>query len=168
MDKGNGDGCLLLASYYDQGLRGLARDDRKANELCLKAGELGCAGGYGNVGCAYRDGRGLARDMSKAKYYFELASIAGDLDARYNLGCLEGKAGNHHRAMKHFTIAARAGEKDSLEAAKKAGFMKGIVTKDEFANTLRSYQKWQNEMKSDERDKASKIKEEMRRSGFRA
>ena len=38
--------------------------------------------------------------------------------------------------------------------AVKDGFMKGYVTKDEYANTLRAYQKIQDEMKSDQRDKA--------------
>ena len=73
-------------------------------------------------------------DKKKAKYYWELAAINGDLNARHNLGCMEGNAGSHHRAMKHFTLAARAGFKDSLDNVKK-GFMRGLVTKDEYANT---------------------------------
>ena len=36
----------------------------------------------------------------------------------------------------------------------KEGFMDGMVTKDEYANTLRAYQSRQDEMKSDDRDKA--------------
>ena len=55
--------------------------------------------------------------------------------------------------MKHFILAARAGDKDSLDVVKKR-FMEGFVTKDEYANTLRAYQSRQDEMKSDERDKA--------------
>ena len=35
--------------------------------------------------------------------------------------------------------------------------MNGFVTKDEYANTLRAYQKIQNEMKSDMRTKAAAI-----------
>ena len=73
--------------------------------------------------------------------------------ARCNLGCLEGNAGNHQRAMKHLPISARAGEKFSLDNVKK-GFMNGYVTKEEYANTLREYQKSQDEMKSEARDKA--------------
>jgi len=30
-------------------------------------------------------------DKKKAKYYWELAAINGDLNARHNLGCMEGK-----------------------------------------------------------------------------
>jgi len=51
-------------------------------------------------------------------------------------------------------IAAKAGSKDSLDQVKN-GFMQGIVTKDEYANTLRAHQKIQDEIKSDARDKAA-------------
>ena len=79
----------------------------------------------------------------------------GDVLARHNLGCEEEEAGNHHRACKHYILAARAGYKykDSLDCLK-AGFMDGIITKDDYANTLRAYQSRQDEMKSDDRDKA--------------
>jgi len=43
--------------------------------------------------------------------------------------------------------------KNSLDAVKQ-GFLSGIVTKDEFANTLRAYQERYSEMKSDDRDRA--------------
>jgi len=56
--------------------------------------------------------------------------------------------------MRHFTIAARAGHKTSLNNVK-VGFMDGMVTKDEYAKTLRAYHERQQEMKSDERDKAA-------------
>ena len=62
----------------------------------------------------------------------------------------EGQDGTHHRAMKHYVISARAGCKDSLDSVKK-GYMAGHVTKEEYANTLREYQKSQDEMKSDAR-----------------
>ena len=62
--------------------------------------------------------------------------------------------GNEHRAMKHFIIAARAGFKLSLDRVRE-GYMNGTVTKDEYANTLRAYQNMQDEMKSEDRDKAA-------------
>ena len=79
--------------------------------------------------------------------------MKGDVAARHNLGLIEGHAGNHHQAMKHFLIAARAGSKLSLDVVKK-GYMHGHVTKEEYATTLREYQKSQDEMTSDARDKA--------------
>jgi len=91
--------------------------------------------------------------MKKSKYYYDLAAIGGSVDSRNNLGYIEMEAGNYHRAMKHYMIGARAGNEISLDMLKE-GFKQGLVTKDEYANTLRAYQKRQEEMKSDERDKA--------------
>jgi hypothetical protein len=54
--------------------------------------------------------------------------------------------------MKHFILAAKAGDKKSLYYVK-VGFMNGMITKDEYANTLRAYQERHDEMKSDQRDK---------------
>ena len=95
----------------------------------------------------------IAIDKKKAKHYHELAAMNGDIMARYNLGCLEGQAGNYQRAVKHCLIAARAGYKGSLDTVKQ-GYMHGYVTKEGYANTVREYQKSQDEMKSDARDKA--------------
>ena len=55
--------------------------------------------------------------------------------ARLNLGCFEFQAGNYDRAYKHYILSARAGHNDSLDKAKQ-GFMQGVVTKDEYANTF--------------------------------
>ena len=142
-----------LGGYYDSGINGMQRDMTKANELYLKAGELGCGEAYCNLGYFYINGRGVEVDKKKAKYYWDLASMHGDVHARHNLGCWEERAGNHNRAMKHFLLAAKAGYKPSLDNVK-AGFMDGLVTKDEYENTIRAYHERCNEMKSDNRDKA--------------
>jgi len=156
MDNGNGEGCLLLASYYDHGLRGLTEDHQKAITLCLKAGELGSAGGYYNLGIFYDKGIGVERDPKKAKHYYELAVMSGCIEARFSLGLLENREDNPHRAFKHFTLAARAGNEEPLDAIKLA-FQYGLVTKDEYASTLRVYHERQKAMKSDERDKAAHL-----------
>jgi len=157
IDKRNAEAFLSLAGYYDQGRRGLPRDHQKANELNLKAGELGCADGYYNLGFIYDQGRGVEVDEKKAKHFYELAAMNGLLKVRYSLGALEWRGGNIDRAYRHLIIAARAGHKLSLDTVK-VGFRNGDVTKDEYANTLRAYQKQQDEMKSDERDKAEHLK----------
>ena len=90
-------------------------------------------------------------DMKKAQYYYELATIGGDMMARYKLGVFENHAGNTHRAMKHFTLAAKAGDKLSLNCVK-VYFMDGSITKDDYANTLRAHQNSRDEMKSEQRD----------------
>lgn len=145
-----------LALYYANGEHGLTQDYQKANELWLKAGELGCAEAYFNLGQSYHEGKGVESDIKKAKYYWELAAMLGSLQARFNVGAFEGNSGNHHRAFRHYIIAARAGDKDSLDMVKQ-GYMNGIVKKDEYAITLRAYQHIHNEMKSVERDRARQV-----------
>ena len=71
---------------------------------------------------------------------------------------VEGQDGNHQRAFKHYRLV-RAGGKVSLDAVKRGFNMDGLVTKEEYANTLRAYQKSQDEMKSDARDKALALHE---------
>ena len=154
MEKGNADAFNQLAGCYAQGILGLPQDWAKSNELLMKAGELGSAEAYLNLGIRYANGRGVEVDMKKSKHYWELAAMNGDEMARHNLGCIELEAGNHQRAYKNLVISAKAGYKDSLSMVKQ-GFMKGFITKDEYANTLREYQKIQDEMKSEARDKAA-------------
>ena len=153
VNAGNAGAYYSLAGCYERGLNGLPQDWVRANELWLKAGELGCAVAYYNLGNSYYNGFGVEVDKKKAKDYYELAAMSGDVHARHNLGCSEENAGNHRRAMKHLRIAARAGYKKSLDIVKR-GYMAGNVTKEQYANTLREYQKSQDEIKSDARDKA--------------
>jgi len=156
MDKGNGEAYYELAGYYARGLYGLPRDYEKVNDLLLKGGELGCAEAYYNLGNNYSLGKGVAIDKKKAKHYYELAAMGGDVSARHNLGIEEMEAGNIDRALKHWMIAAKAGYEESLNMVKQ-GYMYGDATKDVYASTLRGYQNRQDEMKSDTRDMAREI-----------
>jgi len=51
------------------------------------------------LGVAYEDGTGVEVDKKKAKHYFELAAMGGNVDARF---MIEGRVGNHYRAFKHW------------------------------------------------------------------
>ena len=154
MEKGNADAFYYFGGYHARGSRGVRQDQAKANEIWLRAGDLGCSGAYYQLGVLYHNGMGVEIDKMKAKYYWELAAISGDVDARHNIGCVEGEAGNEHRAYKHMIIAAKAGNPPSLDRVKD-GFMKGFVTKDEYTGTLRAYHERQIEMKSDAREAAA-------------
>ena len=125
-------------------------------ELWLRAGELGDARAYCSVGYACDHGLGVERDTEKAKHYYELAAMGGDITARHNLGCVEGNAGNTSRAMKHFMISAAAGYDNSLNNIKEC-FVNGYATKDDFEKALRAHQASKDEMKSDQRDSAAKF-----------
>jgi len=153
MDNGNAGAFHQLAGLYVRGLYGMPQDRQRANELNLKAGKAGYSDGYHNLGLSYDHGRGVEVDKKKAKHYFELAAMKGNVNARHNLGYIEEEADNTQRACRHMLLAAKVGHEKALEAVKR-GFQFGFVPKDENAITLRA-QKIQDEMKSDERDKAS-------------
>ena len=108
------------------------------------------------MGKSYAHGSGVEVDKKKAKHYYELAVMNGSVQATYELAALEHRQAitNEHyeRAKKLYTIA---GHEESLELVKK-GFMTDVYTKDEYAYTLRAYQKRRDVMKSDERDEAAK------------
>ena len=90
-------------------------------------------------------------DLKKAKYYYELAAMGGDVFARANIGAIECNAGNVDRAVKHYMIAAGAGCDDSLKEIREC-FLNGNATKDDFEKALRAHKEAQDEMKSEQRD----------------
>ena len=145
-----------LGGCYHLGIYGLPRDYKKAMKLLLRAGELGCAAAYNNLGYAYDNGEGVERDMEKAKYYYELAAIGGDAYSRHNVGLLEWHAGNFDRAVKHCMISARAGYDNSLVVIRQC-FLDGHATKSDFEKALRAHKDSKDEMKSDKREEAAAI-----------
>ena len=98
MENGNAKACNALAGYYHYGSNGVQQDYTKANELYLKAGELGCAEAYYNLGCSYSNGLGVETDKKKGIRYFEFAAIGGNVPARHALGAFEIIAGNNSRS----------------------------------------------------------------------
>ena len=154
MEIGDAVAIYSLGCNYSNGLHGLPQDHAKALELYHRAGELGYAGAYHNIGCAYYEGNGVERDEKKAIHYWELAAMRGHVTARHVLGCVEEDAGNLGRALKHYMIAAGCGYTDSLNAIKQM-FMNGGVTKDDYVKALRAYQAYLVEIKSPQRNEAA-------------
>ena len=148
------DAILNLGGYYALGEYGLSQNMAKALELWHRAGELDSAQSYYNIGIAYDTGDGVALDERKAIHYYELAAIGGNVHARHNLGCTEGKSGNYDRALKHWMIAAGSGYTDSLKNIKRM-CKSGLAMKDDYANALRAYQAHLDKIKSDLREKAA-------------
>ena len=167
MEAGNAYAFYNLAGYYARGNMGMPQDSAKANELYLKAGQLGCHQAYVNLGNSYYYGRGVEVDKQKAKHFYELAAMNGNAKARYYVAGMEGQAGNIARGIKHFILSARAGDKESLDKVKEGFMLHGVVTRDEYANTLRAYQKIHDEIKSDTRDKASRNQSTSWQRGYR-
>ena len=80
--------------------------------------------------------------------------MGGEERARHHLGALEGMAGNHDRALKHFMIAVRDGYINSLKTIKLL-YEEGHATKDDYKKALQLYQGYLNEIKSAQRDEAA-------------
>eukprot|EP00956_Cyclotella_meneghiniana_P042777 scaffold249315_cov39-Cyclotella_meneghiniana.AAC.5 len=142
-----------LGCCYDLGQYGFPSDHTKAIELYKRSSKLGSAAGHYNLGKSYILGRGVDKDVNKAKHHYEMAAMMGHVIARHNVGVTEWDNRKHVRAMRHFMIAAKCGYHDSLENVK-LGFKKGIVTKEDLEKTLRCYQASQDEMRSEDRDRA--------------
>ena len=144
----------IMGHSYLVGKFGLQEDTDKAQELFHKAAEYGsmCANYY--LGGMHCHGDGVQRDTTKANHYWELAAMAGHAQARYYLGDMEDREGNYDRAMKHYMISANVGDDASLSMVK-TGYVRGLVTKDKFAQTLRAHKESQDELKSEWRDKAA-------------
>ena len=132
----------------------MRRNINKANKLWPRAGELGHAAAYSCVGYVYENGEGVERDEKKAKYYYEVAAMRGNVVARDNLGIFEKNAGNMDRAVKHWMIAAMAGYDKSLKEIRDC-FLDGHATKDGFEKALRAHKDAADEMKSDQREAAA-------------
>ena len=149
------EAILNLGCSYRDGEDGLPHDYDKAFELFVRAGDLGHATAYCDIGSAYENGNGVEIDKKKANHYYKLAAIeGGGVNARYNLGNNERRAGNINRALKHYMIAAESGEPNSLKQIQKL-FSNGHATKDDYAKALRAYQAYLGEIKSTQRDKAA-------------
>ena len=74
--------------------------------------------------------------------------------ARHNLGVYEYKHGNVDLAMKHFIIAAKSGLDEALKDVGQ-GYKRGYATKEEYASVLRAHKDSVDEMKSEQRRRAS-------------
>ncbi len=125
----------------------------KASEYYTKAAELGDLDAHACLGTLYHKGEGVEKNEKKAVCLWEQAAIGGQPHARALLANYEMKNGRFERARKHLIIAANLGCDTSLKAVK-SFFIKGIVSKDEYAAALRGHQAAVNETKSAEREKA--------------
>ena len=152
MEVGDAYAFHLMGCAYSKGEYGFPQDSVKALELYHRAEKFG----YDNIGHSYNHGEGVERDEKMAKHYFELSAMEGNVAARHNLGEFEENAGNYDRSLLHYMIAVGGGNAWSLKAIQQL-YMDGHVTKEHYANALRSHQAYLNEIKSDQRDKAAAL-----------
>ena len=126
-------------------------DFKSALEYFTKAAELGDVTAHYQLSVMYKDGEGVEQDEKKKIYHLEQAAIGGDPGARFNLACYEWNNGQYKRAIKHFIIAANFGHDDAMKELK-LGYRDGLVSKDDFASTLRAHKAAVDAMRSPQRD----------------
>ena len=137
----------LLADSYCLGINGFQQDQTKANELYIRAADLGCSEAHNKLGAIYHEGGAL----KKAKFHYEAAAMAGNEVARFNVGIIEAESGNMERAVKHWNIAASAGHYKAMFQLK-IGFQKGYVSQESIDSSLKAYNNSCTEMRSEARD----------------
>ena len=118
-----------------------------------KAAELGNYEAHSELARMYHDGHGVEEDEKKIIHHLEEAAIGGHPGARHNLGCEEKKNGNIERAAKHWMIAAKQGEDNSMKKLMDA-FREGNVSKEDLTATLRAHKAAADAINSPERKAA--------------
>jgi TPR repeat protein len=111
---GNADVCTQLGNML------YGQDDARAVEFYVRACNGASADGCSDLGDAYREGRGVARDVSRALSFYERAcdlgesSTCGMLGNWYRLGG-DGVAPNNDRAAESYARACRAGNAETCD-----------------------------------------------------
>ena len=159
VEKKDPDAIDLFGEQYAQGLLGLQKDMRRAIDLHKEAAELGSLEALAHLGDSYYHGDGVQKDETKAAEYYKKAAMQGCVESRHNLGCIEGKKGKFDRALRHYLISAKMGNKNSVETIKTM-FIDGDATKNQHAEALKGYQAAVQEMKSHDRDEANAFLDE--------
>ena len=154
VENGDAEAIYNTGNCYAQGQGGYPRDYTKALISWHRAAELGYASAYLNIGYAYNNGEGVEIDKKRAKHYYELAAMKGNTSARYNLGLTEEEVDNWDRAIKHYMIAVRGGDDDSLNNIQQL-YSNGHATKEDYTAALQAYQTYLDEIKCSQRDKAA-------------
>lgn len=155
--KNDPESLYQLGRRYFSGQNGVQQDYEKSLEMLTKAADLGSVRAHLFLGMVYYNGRGTTKDLHKGMHHLKIAAMKGDNTARHVLGFYEmGERKDHERAYRHFIIAAKDGFKDSMRVVR-LGYKKGHVTKQEFKETYRAHKQSLDEMKSEQRDKASSL-----------
>ena len=154
-------------AILNQGLDHKEKGDySKAVKNFKKAIELGGLGepGLGSVeahfqlSIMYREGRGVEKDAGKERFHLEESAIGGHPIGRSTLGRHEYVNGHPKRAVKHWIIAVKQGDKYTLKVLmEQFKRKKGLVDKEDLNAALRAHQTALDAFKSPQREAAENI-----------
>ena len=157
--KNDRNAFYLLGQLYQRGSRHTPKNNLKALDCYIRSIELGSPDACINIGNIYDKGDGVAVDKKKAALVMKIGALRGDIYARHNIGNSEYKLGNHEIAIRHWKIAAEAGNQHSLDALKHVYNADGkepgkeFISKEEMDTVYRSGHEAQMEVTSEEREK---------------
>jgi len=145
-----------LGTQYMEGHLGLRMDKAKGLGLLTRAANLGDATACAALGTLYWLGEdGVPLDKTKARSYWERAAKKGDVASRANVGSFEHSNDNFRAAIKHYRIAAAAGEDTSVTNLITC-FELDILRHNDLAWCLQAKDKACIEMKSEQRTEYEK------------
>ena len=163
--QGDHNALAVMGNLYRDGEYSIAKDDLKALDCFIQAVELGSADACNFIGKNYDKGIGVAVNKERSALFERLGALRGDMYARHNIGISEYyDLGNHEIGIRHWKIAAEAGDQDSLNALRKIynadGKLPGkeFISQEEMDTIYRSGHQAQMEVKSEERQKHSGVK----------
>jgi hypothetical protein len=158
--KGDLRAMLMLAKMHREGAQGLAQDNAKGLELYQRAADLGLPVALLTLGYYFLVGLpGIIQDEEKARLYFEAAAKKGEVQARFDLGQLEEECHNYDLAIKHFKLAATAGQEDAMKELWK--YFPSKLDKAELEETLRAHKEACDDMNSEERERCEAMEKAM-------
>ena len=159
IEKDDTRAMIHLAGKYRDGDNGLRIDEAKAFELLQMAAGLGFAEAFVELGCGVaKKGLSSTHNRRKAKVYFEEAAKRGYVHSRHNLGHLLAGEGNSELAIKHWHLAAAAGNDSSMKNLWKY-FNMSKLSKPDLEKALRAHKASSDEMNSEERERFAAAKE---------
>ena len=155
MRNGDGQAAFTLAYEYREGnaQMNIPKDFGKSLELLHHAADdLGFPVAIKELGHMYYDGvNGIPKDKVKGRKYLEDAVTMGDVKARFFLGFIEAQNDNIDLAIRHWKLAAAAGDELSMKNLWQC-FHQGTLEKAELVEALRAHKEACDAMNSVERE----------------
>ena len=131
-------------------------------ELCIRAADLGSPEACSSIASYYQEGTLIPRSLERATLLDRVGAVRGSIISRHGIGIFEYyDAGNHELGIRHWKIAAEAGDEKSLAALKHIYNVEGtdkkpgneFITKEYFDFVCRACHEAQMEIKSEAREK---------------
>ena len=136
---------FYLATHYQAGTGGVAKDLKQSFAWFKAAADQGISAAQLNVGRMYADGLGVSKSETSARQYFEKAASHGDNRASFNLAVMEEQKKNYMGAYQWYELSTRDGMLDNkvitLSEGKKTALAANL-TQDQIRQARDRADKW--------------------------